>query len=64
MGKKLYYERPIVVYCYTCREWYYEKKVEFINIEEGIQGEDILTFKCPVCSTVNSSKFVRQSIPL
>jgi len=56
VGKKLYYKRPIVVYCNTCREWYDEKKVEFINIEEGMQGEDILTFKCPVCSTIRSSK--------
>lgn len=53
---KLYYERPIQVYCNTCKKWIDEKETKFINIEEGIQGEDILTFKCPVCSSVSSSK--------
>jgi len=53
---KLYYERPIRVYCDTCKEFIDEKRVKFINIEEGIQGEDILTFKCPDCSSVCSSK--------
>lgn len=53
---KLYYKRLIQVYCNICKEWIDEKETKFINIEEGIQGEDILTFKCPVCSSVSSSK--------
>jgi hypothetical protein len=30
--------------------------VKFINIEEDIQGADILTFECPHCKTQQKSK--------
>jgi hypothetical protein len=29
--------------------------VEFLDIEEDIQGRDVITFKCPVCSANHKS---------
>jgi len=46
---------PIKVHCSTCSEWKYERDVDFENIEEGMRGEDILTFKCPKCETIQKS---------
>lgn len=50
------WEKKINVHCSTCPRWIDEKQVEFINIEEDIQGHDILTFKCPKCNTEQKSK--------
>jgi len=33
-----------------------EKTVEFLGIEEDIQGADILTFKCPRCGEQHKSR--------
>lgn len=41
------YKRPIKVYCQECKEWHNEKDTKFENIEEDIQGHDVLTFTCP-----------------
>lgn len=32
-----------------------ERKVEVLNIEEDIQGRDVLTFKCPECKQTHKS---------
>jgi len=32
-----------------------ENLVEFINIEEDIQGRDIMTFRCPLCGLEHRS---------
>jgi len=40
-------ERTIWVYCMECHTNYDEKDVEVLDISEGIQGEDRLTFNCP-----------------
>ena len=32
-----------------------EADVEFENIEEDIQGQDVLTFKCPKCGETHKS---------
>lgn len=37
----------VVVYCSTCQEYIDEEKVKFVDIEENMIGEDILTFICP-----------------
>jgi hypothetical protein len=52
MKKKLppeewYGPRIIWVSCSKCGIDYDESKVKFLDIEEGLQGEDILTFICP-----------------
>jgi len=39
--------RLIKVYCAACREWYFEKDVKVLDIEEDIQGRDHLKFICP-----------------
>ena len=45
----------IRVHCSDCQEWMDEREVGFENIEEGMRGEDILTFKCPKCKTIQKS---------
>ena len=47
-------KKEIQVRCRKCG-WVSEKSVEFRNIEEGPQGEDILEFKCK-CGTVGKSR--------
>ena len=39
----------IYVACSKCGNQYDEEKVESINIEEDIQGRNVLTFRCPIC---------------
>ena len=45
----------IRVHCSDCQEWMDEREVSFENIEEGMRGEDMLTFKCPKCETIQKS---------
>lgn len=40
-------QKTIWVSCSKCGEDYDEKKVKVLDIEEGLQGEDLLTFICP-----------------
>lgn len=52
------YEPPITVICNSCGLRWNEKDVKFIDIEEDMQGRDILTFKCPIChKTTKSLRF-------
>lgn len=52
MGRKFrarsYHACPAVirVYCERCG-WVDEAGVKFLNIEEDIQGRDVMTFVCP-----------------
>ena len=48
--------RRIQVFCTGCDLWMDEREVEFVNIEEGMLGEDILTFNCPYCKEEQRSK--------
>ena len=48
-------EHNIRVYCTECAQWIPEDTVEFLNIEEDIQGRDKMTFNCPTCKTKNTS---------
>ena len=41
------YVPSIHVACTDCGVDYDEQEVTALNIEEGLQGEDILTFRCP-----------------
>lgn len=41
------FDRTIVVACTDCGIDYDEKAVEVLDIEEDIQGRDVLTFNCP-----------------
>ena len=40
-----------VVFCSECCEEHSTKDVEFLNIEEDIQGRDIMHYICPVTHT-------------
>ena len=41
----------IWVHCTECKTRKDALKVEFVNIEEDIQGRDLMTFKCHDCET-------------
>ena len=49
---------PVTNYMYvqcSCGNTHYGKDVETLNIEEDIQGCDVLTFKCPIKGTTEKS---------
>jgi len=52
---KLQYTPKVKVICPTCKTLFNEDAVEFVNIEEDIQGRDLLTFVCPVCKESKKS---------
>jgi hypothetical protein len=54
--KKYKYKKKIKVNCQTCRKWVDEELTTFVNIEEDIQGADVLTFICPYCRQEQKSK--------
>ena len=37
----------MTVRCMACGEWHYTDEVEFLNVEEDMQGRDNMTFVCP-----------------
>lgn len=51
----IFYEKRIYVNLSCCGEKVDEREVEFENIEEDMQGRDILTFKCPICGETHTS---------
>ena len=51
--------RRIWVHCSECSERKDALKVEFVNVEEDIQGRDIMTFKCYDCETTQKAYPVR-----
>ena len=54
--RKFVYKKVIKVHCSNCPTWVDEDKVKFVNIEEDIQGADVLTFICPHCNTEQKSR--------
>jgi hypothetical protein len=40
----------MIVICTECSEEHDTSEVKFLNIEEDIQGRDIMYFECPVTS--------------
>lgn len=49
------YERPIYVVQSCNGERVEEVEVEFLGIEEDMQGRDRLTFRCPECHEEHTS---------
>ena len=47
------------VYCEWCSEWHYTDDVEVLNVEEDIQGRDLLHFECgkPLAWDEETSRF-------
>ena len=52
---KRWLNRTNEVYCSKCKGWYTEREVQFINIEEDMEGRDVMTFRCPKCNTEQCS---------
>ena len=52
---KMVNERPMTVYCNTCKENYPTKSVKFLDIEEDYSGRDLMYFQCHVCNGNNKS---------
>lgn len=44
-----------IVICSECSEEHLTNEVEFVNIEEDIQGRDLMYFVCPVTKTETKS---------
>lgn len=54
--KPIFHERGAIrVYAECCQEWIDERDVHPTNIEEDIQGRDVLTFDCPRCGYEHKS---------
>ena len=51
-------QRRYYVYCKACDEQHNTKSVEFVNIEEDIQGRDVASFNCPASNTIQKSYVV------
>jgi hypothetical protein len=49
------WQNPINVYAPCLRELIPENQVEVLNVEEGLQGEDQLTYLCPYCQKEHTS---------
>ena len=52
------YRKTIRVYCKGCECWINEDYTEFVDISEGMQGEDRLTFICNECKMKSTSNRV------
>jgi hypothetical protein len=52
-------ERFIVV-CRECSEEHTTEEVEFLNVEEDMQGRDVMFYVCPVTQTQTSSLVYRK----
>lgn len=53
-AEKIIMMRYFVV-CKACGENHETSDVEFLNVEEDIQGRDVMEFKCPKTDTVQQS---------
>lgn len=51
----------VKVYLACTGEWIKETKVTVENIEEDIQGRDVLTFMCPECKQQHKSLRVNRA---
>jgi hypothetical protein len=52
-------ERFIVI-CSECGEKHLTAKVEFLNIEEDMQGRDVMHYTCPVTNQPTKSLVYRK----
>lgn len=52
--------KKFVVLCTECSEEHETGEVEFVNVEEDIQGRDVMYFICPVTKTEAKSLVYRK----
>lgn len=52
-------ERGFKVYCEWCRDYHSTEDVHFLNVEEDIQGRDIMHFECgkPAAWNAETARF-------
>jgi hypothetical protein len=43
------------VMCKSCDDEHDTKKVEFLDIEENVYGQDVMTYLCPITANVEKS---------
>jgi len=53
---KPYYHTVI---CPECGEKHDASQVKFVNIEEDIDGADVLHYECPILKTITKSRVYR-----
>lgn len=49
-----------IVICPECSEEHLTTEVEFVNVEEDMQGRDVMHFVCPVTKTMTKSLVYRK----
>lgn len=49
-----------IVICTECSEEHLTTEVEFLNVEEDMQGRDVMYFVCPVTTTESKSLVYKQ----
>ena len=52
--------QEFIVVCRECGEHHFTEEVTFLNIEENIQGHDIMYFVCPVTNNKTKSSVYRK----
>jgi len=57
MKRRRQWQQVFHVQCPRCGT-HEPSHVEFVNVEEDIQGRDIMTYRCPVSNEVYSSPVV------
>jgi hypothetical protein len=46
---------PLFVICGACNTEHYVDEVDSLDIEEGLMGEDVLTFQCNETNSIQKS---------
>ena len=49
-----------IVICSECSEEHLTTEVEFLNVEEDMQGRDVMYYVCPITNTETSSLVYRK----
>lgn len=52
--------QEFIVVCRECGEHHFTEEVTFLNIEENIQGHDIMYFVCPVTNNKTKSSVYKK----
>ncbi len=52
------YEPQMFVVTACDHAWVSSESVEFLDIQEDIQGRDVMTFRCPKCGAEHNSYVV------
>jgi len=59
-SKRRMAESRYKVYCEWCQDWHYVDEVEVLNVEEDIQGRDVMHYTCPITEQPTKSLVYRK----